>query len=75
MAELPHAGTPRREALVPTDLVAGLLIEQASAPSPTAEEPDKLPLKIFGVMAATTLLTFTALTAGYQMLFSHQLFA
>lgn len=75
MAEVPHARAPRREALLATDLLAGLLIEQASAPSPTAEEPDRLPLKIFGVMAATTLLTFTALTAGYQMLFSHQLFA
>ncbi len=38
---------------------------------------DKLaqPLKVYGVMALTTLLTFATLTTGYQLLFPHQLFA
>ena len=37
--------------------------------------PDRLPLKVYGVMAVTTLLTFATLTSGYQMLFTRQLFA
>lgn len=40
-----------------------------------ASVPDRLPLKIYGVMAVTTLLTFTTLTTGYQLLFAQQLFA
>jgi len=63
-----------REVDVPTDLLAGLLMEQARVPSVTTQE---LPLtaKVYGVMAATTLLTFATLVAGYQYLFPHQLFA
>lgn len=63
-----------REVDVPTDLLAGLLMEQARAPSVRTQE---LPLtaKVYGVMAATTLLTFATLVAGYQYLFPHQLFA
>jgi hypothetical protein len=37
--------------------------------------PDRLPLKVYGVMAVTTAVTFATLTTGYQMLFTHQLFA
>jgi len=37
--------------------------------------PDRLPFKVYGVMAVTTALTFATLTTGYQMLFTHQLFA
>jgi hypothetical protein len=37
--------------------------------------PDRLPFKVYGVMAVTTLLTFATLTSGYQMLFTRQLFA
>ncbi len=63
-----------REVDVPTDLLAGLLMEQARVPSVTRQE---LPLtaKVYGVMAATTLLTFATLVAGYQYLFPHPLFA
>ena len=42
---------------------------------PAAGLPSKLPLKVYGVMAMTTVLTFATLTTGYQMLFTHQLFA
>ena len=35
----------------------------------------RLPLKVYGVMAMTTALTFATLTTGYQLLFTHQLFA
>ena len=34
-----------------------------------------LPSKVYGVMALTTTLTFAALTTGYQLLFSHSVFA
>ena len=62
------------EADLPTDLLAGLLMEQARVPSVTRRE---LPLaaKVYGVMAATTLLTFATLVTGYQYLFPHRLFA
>jgi hypothetical protein len=42
---------------------------------PAAAQPRKLPLKVYGVMAMTTALTFATLSTGYQMLFTHQLFA
>jgi hypothetical protein len=47
----------------------------AAAPAPRAE-PERLPAKVYGVMAVTTVLTFATLTTGYQLLFPpHQLFA
>ena len=74
MVKVAHASS-LNEAEVPTDLLAGLLMERASPPSPTRSAPDRLPLKIYAVMAVVTLLTFATLTTGYQLLFSHQLFA
>ena len=74
MAKVAHASLAS-EAEVPTDLLAGLLMEQASAPAETRTEPLGLPLKVYVVMAVTTLLTFATLTTGYQLLFSHQVFA
>ena len=74
MVKVAHASS-LSEAEVPTDLLAGLLMERANAPSPTRSVPDQLPLKIYAVMAVVTLLTFATLTTGYQLLFSHQLFA
>ena len=67
------AGRPAVETEVPTDLVSGLLMEMARAPA--AAPTEKLTLKIYGVMAVTTLLTFATLTTGYEMLFARQLFA
>ena len=43
--------------------------------APAAAPTEKLTLKIYGVMAVTTLLTFATLTTGYEMLFARQLFA
>jgi hypothetical protein len=63
------------EAEVPTDLLAGLLMERASAPAPTQREPENLQAKIYAVIALTSLLTFGTLVTGYQLLFSHHLFA
>jgi hypothetical protein len=50
-------------------------MKRTSAPSPMRREPDRVPLKIYAVMALTSLLTFATLTAGYQLFFSHHLFA
>ena len=48
----------------------------AAVPSGEPTGPtDRLPLKIYGVMAVTTVLTFMTLTTGYRMLFSQALFA
>ena len=58
---------------MPTALLAGLLMEQVRQPS--AARSERLPLKVYGVMAMTTALTFATLTTGYQLLFTHQLFA
>jgi hypothetical protein len=63
------------EAEVATDLLAGLLVEMAREAKPAAARPGKVPLKVYGVMAMTTALTFATLTTGYQLLFAPQLFA
>ena len=62
------------DAEVPTDLLASLLMESASAP-PTARKAEGLPVKVYGVMALTSLLTFGTLVTGYELLFARQLFA
>ena len=63
----------KSETEVPTDLLAGLLMASGQAQSP--REPEGLLGKVFAVMALTSVLTFGALVAGYQLLFSHPLFA
>jgi predicted membrane channel-forming protein YqfA (hemolysin III family) len=63
------------EVEVPTDFLAGLLMEQASAPHPTRRKADSLPGRIYVVMALTSLMTFGTLVTAYQLLFSQQLFA
>ena len=67
-------GGRRAEAEMPTDLLAGLLMEMTRETRP-AIRPGRVPLKVYGVMAVTTLLTFATLTTGYQLLFVHPLFA
>ena len=69
------AGVWPSEAQVPTDLLASLLIEHSAARSAQRRQPATLSAKVYAMMAVTTLLTFATLMAGYQMLFSHQLFA
>ena len=50
-------------------------VNSAAAPAPSAQSP-KVPAKVYGVMALTTVLTFATLTTGYQLLFPpNQLFA
>lgn len=63
------------EVEIPTDLLAALLMEAMRETTPTAAQPGKVPLKVYGVMAITTMLTFATLTTGYQLLFAPQLFA
>ena len=38
-------------------------------------QADRVPAKVYAVMALTTALTFATLTTGYQFLFTHQLYA
>jgi hypothetical protein len=45
-----------------------------AAPAPEAQLP-RVPAKVYGIMALTTLLTFATLTTGYQLFFQHPLFA
>jgi hypothetical protein len=47
----------------------------AHAAQPTSRKSVSLSLTIYAVMALTSLLTFGTLAMGYQLLFSHQLFA
>ena len=63
------------EAEVPTDLLAGLLMERANAPARPPRERDSLSPKVYAVMALTTLSSFGTLVTAYQLLFSHNLFA
>ncbi|HVU30732.1 MAG TPA: hypothetical protein VHE36_10060 [Sphingomicrobium sp.] len=69
------ADCPASESELATDLLASLLMENATAPSSTSHVSDRLPPKVYAVMVLTSLLTFATLAAGYQLLFSNQLFA
>jgi hypothetical protein len=73
--KIAHAGHAGGEVEMPTDLLASLLMERASAPAPKRPDPYRVPAKIYAVMVLTSLLTFATLTTGYQLLFSHQVFA
>ena len=75
MDKVAHVGVSAVEAELPTDLLASLLIERANAPAPKPRSSNEVPPKIYAVMVLTSLLTFATLTTGYQLLFSHQLFA
>jgi len=68
-------GGRKAEAEMPTDLLAGLLMEMAREAKPVAARPGRVPLKVYGVMALTTLLTFATLASGYQLLFAQHIFA
>ena len=45
-----------------------------AAPASVAQS-EKVPAKVYAIMALTTVLTFGTLTTGYQLFFQHQLFA
>ena len=60
---------------VPSDLVAALLAKRSRAELAPERRPLTLPARIYGVMTATALLTFATLTQGYEMFFTHQLYA
>ena len=47
----------------------------ALTPAPQAQ-PEKIPPRVFGIMAVTTALTFATLMTSYQLIFPpHPLFA
>ena len=66
--------TPHSEQPVATDLLAGLLMEQASARAADAVDADRVTAKIYALMVVTTVLTFGALLTCYQLFFAQQLF-
>lgn len=68
MARVAHAGPSQDDA-------DNLPVERASDPLPTLAAPQGLTPKIWAVMAVTSLSTFGALTTGYELFFSRQLFA
>ena len=70
-----HSAGASRDAHFSPDFVERLIGKRREeAPAPVAQ-PEKIPAKVYGVMALTTVLTFATLTTGYQLLFSHQLYA
>ena len=51
-------------------------IERRNTEFAPRSHPAKLPAKVYGVMATTTMLTFASLVGGYQLLFPpHQMIA
>ena len=48
---------------------------QLAPASEGLRQSEKLPARVYGVMALTTALTFATLTTGYQLLFTHHLYA
>lgn len=75
MDKIHYANDASGEAPVRAKLLASLLIERALTTPRASSEPERLTLKIYGVMAATTLVTFATLVTGYQLLFTHPWFA
>jgi hypothetical protein len=55
--------------------LAKVITNRRNADPAPISHPEKLPAKLYGIMTATTLVTFATLTAGYQLLFTNQLFA
>ena len=52
------------------------LIAKSRKAAPTAvQKPEKLPAKVYAVMALTTVLTFAALDACYELFFVRQIVA
>ena len=49
-------------------------VSRGTAGNPVAQS-ERVPPKVYAVMALTTTLTFAALTTGYELLFTHQLYA
>ena len=75
MHKTSNADRASTDAPVSANFLASLLIERALTTPRGSPEPEKLTLKIYTVMATTTLLTFATLVTGYQLFFSHSLFA
>ena len=50
-------------------------LSNEAAKAPTTPQREKLPAKVYAVMAMTTALTFATLTTGYEMFFVTSPFA
>ena len=75
MHDIESAGGSVAKERVPADLVAAVLATRDRVhPAPECV-PLKLPARIYGVMTATALLTFATLMQGYELFFTHPLYA
>ena len=70
-----RAGSVEFKERVPAHFVTALLAQRRTANPAPRRGPPKLPLKVYGVMAATALLTFVSLVQAYQLAFTHPLYA
>ena len=52
------------------------LVFTAGDPASAREaQSRRVPARVYGIMALTTVLTFATLTTGYQLFFQHHLYA
>ena len=63
------------DAQLPADFLDELIAKRRGSAPALASRPEKIPARIYGVMAVTTLLTFATLTTSYQLFFSYHPFA
>ncbi|MEO8455937.1 MAG: hypothetical protein ABI454_12340 [Sphingomicrobium sp.] len=57
------------------DLVSKLIAERRNPDPALVSHAERISAKVYGIMTATTLLTFGTLVGSYQLIFPHQLFA
>ena len=75
MRNAQQLGAPCIDGSLSSDNVAEVTANGRNPDWPEGRHAQTLPARIYGIMAATTLLTFATLTAGYELLFTNQLFA
>jgi hypothetical protein len=74
MYNVEQAGAAFADARLSAGTFAEAIANSEGMLAPSSHD-QRLPARIYGIMAATTLVTFATLTAGYQLLFSNQVFA
>ena len=70
-----HAGGAAFKERVPADYVTALLAKRGGIAPTVENRPVKLSAKIYGVMTLTAALTFVSLVQGYELFFTHPLYA
>jgi allophanate hydrolase subunit 1 len=57
------------------DLIEELIAKRRKATPKPASPSARIPARVYGIMGLTTTMTFATLTTGYQLFFTHPLFA